>query len=699
MKILKQLAALLIPALVTVCAGAQGWAAAGLWQGPERTAEQSAPPNQAPEKSAGASQSRQAYLRYIEAQRLKGEAQRLRNTKLLDEAIKAYQETIKLDQAAAEPHVDLGELYFFFMSRRDLAEREAAEAVRLDPASTGGHLLLARLHIYAAKTENNNRAINLDRAIREYEKVAELDPGEVEAWALLAELYQMKGNIDRQIYALEKWTGAPLPSDASFYRWLMNSDLTPDQAQYRLSQLYLSKGRNQQAVEAARRAYESDPESSAFARNLVSILRVAGTSADELRVYAQLSKSFNSPTLMIGYGASLVRAGRYAEAAARLKEYVKIDPANASAIGLLAVAQRRSNQRPAAVETLKAALAQVDLDTRVDLMVELAETYEELGNNQEAIAQYEQAFEIFLAKGALTPVNSPLFGEVANRLVRVCRRVGNQAKLQSVITRTRRIIDEQNSLLDLIAIESLREDGRRRDALELVQAANRRYPDDRALKFTEALILSEMKRYNESVDLLRRMINGDPEHATDDASVYLIISSVQMQSGQLKTAEATVRKALELNPDDGDLLIQLSSVLDRAGRHEESEKILRELLNRTPDNATALNNLGYFLIDRGERYQEALKLIEQAIAIEPINGSFLDSQGWAWYKLGNLDKARESLEKAMAYSRRNATIHEHLGDVLRDLGRVTEARQLWEKALEYSIEADEIARIKVKLKQ
>ncbi|HEX2488389.1 MAG TPA: tetratricopeptide repeat protein, partial [Blastocatellia bacterium] len=104
------------------------------------------------------------------------------------------------------------------------------------------------------------------------------------------------------------------------------------------------------------------------------------------------------------------------------------------------------------------------------------------------------------------------------------------------------------------------------------------------------------------------------------------------------------------------------------------------------------------LVERGAGYEEALKLIERAVAIDPIQGSFLDSLGWAYFKLGNIDKARQYLEKASIYSKRNSTIHEHLGDVLREAGRLAEARKHWEKALEYSVEANEIARLRGKLK-
>ncbi len=642
---------------------------------------------------------RQAYAKFVEAQRLKGEMQRLRNTaRLLDEAIKAYKETIHLDPSEAEPHVDLGELYFFYQSRRDLAEAEGREALKLDPKCVGAHLLLGRIYIYTVRTDRNGRSAAVERAIQSYEKVAELDPAHAEAWAMLAELYGTNKDIRRQIHALEKWAGAPIPSDPLFYNSVMNSELSSDQAYYRLSQVYLSQGKNKEAVSAARAAYEADPESNDYARNLIGVLRAAARDVEELGVYRRLMKTSASPALMVGYGSALIRAGNYPEAINVLREYVALDPTNASAVGLLAIAQRRANQRAAAIETLRSGIAKADESVRMDLVLELAQTYEEAGRNEEAIAQYERVFDELMSKAPQSPAASSMFGEVVSRLVRVCRRAGNQTKLQSALAKTRRVIDEQNPLLDLISIESMREEGKFREALDLTRAAARRHPEDRALKFTEAIILSESKRFSESADLLRSMIRGGAENATDDAGVYTVLASVQMQSGALNEAEKSARAALDLNPDDTQALIQLSSVLDRAGKREVSEKTLRELLNREPDNATALNNLGYFLLERGGGYQEALKLIEQAVAIDPTQGSFLDSLGWTHFKLGNIEKAREYLEKATFYSKRNSTIHEHLGDVLREAGRLSEARKHWEKALEYSIEADEIARLKGKLR-
>src|SRR5262249_52911703 len=155
-------------------------------------------------------------------------------------------------------------------------------------------------------------------------------------------------------------------------------------------------------------------------------------------------------------------------------------------------------------------------------------------------------------KGTVSEQNAGLFNHVVNKLARLCRRTGNQAKLQVVLNRARRAIDEQNPLIELITIEALREDGKRREALDLTRSAIRRAPDDRSLRLTEVLILSELKNYKESAELLRGMLSGRAERATEDASIYLILSNVQMQAQQLKEAEAAARKALELNPGDSD---------------------------------------------------------------------------------------------------------------------------------------------------
>jgi tetratricopeptide (TPR) repeat protein len=637
---------------------------------------------------------KQAYLRYIEVQRMKS----VRTTKPID-LISAYKEIIQLDPTAADPHADLGEVYFFNLNDFDSAEREGQEAVKLDRDCLNGQKLLARLYAINVRFDNNRRTAQIDRAIRAYEEVARLDPVSAEAWAFQSDLAQMKGDQAKQLKALEKLSSisAPSPMDAYFYRQVMGTELAPDQTFFQLSQLYLNQGKNAQAIEAAKRAFELDSDSTVNARSLINILRLSANSDEELSTYVRLIKRTGSPLLQVGYGASLLRVGRYSEAITKLREYLKADPTNADAIYYLAAAQRRSGQRTEAVETLKQAITTVDFSARQRLSIEVGETYEELGRTADAVAYYEGVLNDLANKPKLDAKSSEVFIDLVAKLTRAYNRQGEKKKSQALLSRAKQILGETSPAADLLMVENLREEGQYREALEAVRMAQGKSANNnnKALKLNEALILIELKNYSEGLSLLQGMLTGK---GAEDADILTVISNVQMQTGQLKEAEATIRKAVAANPGDSDLSVQLGSILDRSGQKEEAEKVMRAVILREPDNAAALNNLGYFLAERSAQYKEALPLIEKAVSIEPMNGSFLDSLGWVQYKLGKLQEARGQLEKAATMTRRNPAVYEHLGDVLRDLGRLQEARKNWESALEFSVEAGVVARLKTKIK-
>jgi len=118
----------------------------------------------------------------------------------------------------------------------------------------------------------------------------------------------------------------------------------------------------------------------------------------------------------------------------------------------------------------------------------------------------------------------------------------------------------------------------------------------------------------------------------------------------------------------------------------------------------ALNYLGYMLADRGTRLDEALGYIRRAVALEPQNGAYLDSLGWAYYKMGNYELAEENLRRASERTADDPTIHEHLADLYQKTGRLKLAATYWERSLEEwnktipaEIDADSVARVQKEL--
>lgn len=658
-----------------------------------------------------------AWLSYIAAQRLAAEAIENEDSRALDRAISAFRETIRLDPQAAAPHIDLANLYLFALTDPELAEKEAWEAIRLAPENPEGHLILARLaYLNLRRLEQpanpDVRRDRTGRVLTAYRRVAELDPRHAEAWLILQTIHEAEQRFDDQIVALERFLGSPpIAEENIFIRRMIDPPFTTDRALFKLSLLYLLRGRNDEALAAARKAYESDPESDEYLENLFEVIGRVSSPVEEVEILARLVASTGSPRVRMSYADALVRAGREEEALRSLAEG-ELEPATRAR--LVATAQRRLNRRPAAVATLRTALAAARPEDRPGLQFELAETLAEMGADVEALRQYQLLFDQLERRGAAAVATEPLFGQTVERLARLRRRSGNQAGFQALLTRTRRLVDEHSPLPDLLAIEALSEEGRPAEALTLVRAAARRNRDDRTWDFSEAELLAEIGQFEESLHLIEGRLTGTPDSVSEDCDLHLQLSYIHLRHALrqgdagpgLAKALAEARRALELAGTNGyrreqrtGARLQLASILHRQGGHEESERLLREILREDPVNPTALNNLGYFLVERGVRLEEARQLIERAVAIDPRNASFLDSLGWVLFRLGDLKGARNRLARALLLARRSATTNEHLGELSMALGRVVEARRYLQRALKLADEEAQRERIRARLRE
>jgi len=139
-------------------------------------------------------------------------------------------------------------------------------------------------------------------------------------------------------------------------------------------------------------------------------------------------------------------------------------------------------------------------------------------------------------------------------------------------------------------------------------------------------------------------------------------------------------------------------IYERIGQWPKAEADFKRVLSIEPDNVDTLNYLGYTWVDRGENLTEAFDMIRKAVEKEPNSGAIVDSLGWAHYKLGQYQEAKNKLEDAVVLSPSSATIIDHLGDVYWKLGRKREASYQWQRALEYDPTDDERVNINLKLK-
>ncbi|HEX8142617.1 MAG TPA: tetratricopeptide repeat protein [Pyrinomonadaceae bacterium] len=614
----------------------------------------------------------QAYAKLLEGQRYMSALRGGMSTNLVRLAQQSFQQAAVLDPTLAEAHTALAELSFFYPPQDfPLAEREAAIAARVDPNNVGAHRLLSR--IYAIKSglkDNNLDKKASEQAIAELREVGRLEPTDAEAWALLGEFYFALGRSNEAIDAWTHWIAASPPSDARIFQFVTNGrELTTDAANARLGEAFIAAGRTSEAIAAIRRAIALNPEN---------------------REYSELlSRAFEA-------------GGSDADAISELQRMLADDPSNVATVRLLARVQARAGRIDNAAETLRTAIAKRPKGDRERLLLRLnlAQVFSDALRYDDAISVFEELLkERNIGDSALnTDDDREIAAVVLQRVINLQKIAGRTKEVMATIERMRRLLGPNDATAEEEYVELLRNQGRRQEALSAIRSARLRFPDEDPFVNLEAATLTDLGRIDEAITLLRGRLRGSLE----DFDTYRMISGLNTQAGRGREAIEAARKMLELAPAERqDLvnaaLLTLSSAQERAGDKKGSEESLRRVLAREPNNATALNNLGYFLVERNERLNEALEMIQKAVRAEPTNSSFLDSLGWAYFKLGKLDEAERHLSEAARRDATSATIHDHLGDLYHRRGKPEQARASWQKALALAVEVDEISRIKAKL--
>jgi len=138
--------------------------------------------------------------------------------------------------------------------------------------------------------------------------------------------------------------------------------------------------------------------------------------------------------------------------------------------------------------------------------------------------------------------------------------------------------------------------------------------------------------------------------------------------------------------------------LERANEWDRAEKDLLLALTFQPDNPMILNYIGYTWVDKGVNLQKGMDFIRRAVALRPDDGYILDSYGWAFYRLGDMEQAVYWLEKSVALVPDDSTILDHLADAYWQAGRQTEARFKWQHARELSKDSTFRAAVERKLR-
>lgn len=521
----------------------------------------------------------------------------------------------------------------------------ARRGLAMDPARVELRHMLVRM-----LEANGDRAA----AALELERLLEYEPADWRVYRRLAYLYVESGQPDRvkPLFdrLLERGDVSPqIRADLAgvlvrtenydraeeLYRQLIREHPSVEEAWLGLTELLLKRGRRNEAMELYREAMSHMTESTSVPYYLA---RLIATEHDLDAMIAQ-----EPPDFLYRLGVALSEAGKFAEAATVFEGIVGMQPGTVEEWLNLARHYVHLEEYQRADSLLAQAVAAMPDST--DLYLFWGTVLESAGQYDDAMAVYERGMQ----------------HDTDTRELYLFRGLALEAQEKWHKART------------LYA-----------EALEA-------FPDDSEFRVRLGLALARQERWQEAIAQYRSALALEPR--ASDAHLYWGLA-LQHQE-RWDEAVARLECAVELDSTTTHALFYLGACLEQAARKTGSEDYFQraaatfeELLALNPEDAYALNYLGYMYANAGVRLGEAVTLLQQAVALQPDNGAFLDSLGWAHYKLGQLERADELLRIALenlgsGYGvEERAVIMEHAGDIARALGRNEEARAQWESVLE-----------------
>ena len=125
---------------------------------------------------------------------------------------------------------------------------------------------------------------------------------------------------------------------------------------------------------------------------------------------------------------------------------------------------------------------------------------------------------------------------------------------------------------------------------------------------------------------------------------------------------------------------------------------LLKSLEINPDDAYVLNYLAYSWLEREYKIDTALEMLENAYASRSNDPYIIDSIGWAYFLVGQYEKAENFLKRAVELMPQDPIVNDHYGDILWKLNRKIQARYFWQNVLKLEETEDEMKKnIKEKL--
>ncbi len=269
---------------------------------------------------------------------------------------------------------------------------------------------------------------------------------------------------------------------------------------------------------------------------------------------------------------------------------------------------------------------------------------------------------------------------------------------------------EDNPQFHVARAEQLTEEGSKEAATAERERAVALAPDSAVLHNELGSVYLEAKRYDDAISQFRSAVELDPQlyepqrnlgvalwlaghdkEASEafelarqmkpsDVSMYVISSSLLLETNRLDEAVSILEQARSWAPDSAEVESQMGLVRLRRGEMKLAVECFRKAASLAPDEAAHHNGLALALAVEGDN-DEALQEIETALKLAPGVHELLDSLGTVHLYRGEAADAADAYGKAVALAPGQAIYRYNLSLALRREGKTKEADASRDEAL------------------
>lgn len=484
---------------------------------------------------------------------------------------------------------------------------------------------------------------------------------------------------------------------------------------YALSKNYLELGKLAQAAESGREAVRRDGENLSYRENLASVYIRAREIEKAIEQYEKIVEldpnnsqafytlarlyQFEKPlrsleiyNTMIGrFGEQLEilaqiadlnnSLGRHEDAADALRRMLDLDPGNVSVLLTLGNTYMQAEQFDEAKEIFLE-LSETHPDD-VDVLTSLVDVYVRLDEFDvaakyliNAVKDDELSLDVTVQLGQLFIQYIEQFAAGDSERMKLAGSVFD--------TILERYPDEPQPhfLRGIVALFS----DENETAIKHLTKATDLDPDNENAWLYAGEAYFQAGKYNEVIELISRGI----EKHDDDYDLLFLLGISYNRIDDLKRASEYLGRVVENKPDDVNALAMLALTYDSKEEYVKSDSLYEAALSIDPDNHLVLNNYSYSLVEREMSLDRAVEMSKRAVEQQPENSAYLDTLGWIYFKLGDIDLAKQYVRKALDAGSESAVVHDHMGDIYYHLNRYDKAKEYWNKALELDDSKEEI---------